>query len=145
MRTISMTDINIKKNKSNEIQNFTWWILVIEYTTYHCRYCEKEIIINNEVYYRCGWCSEKFWYSCWDNENVVEERIFDNFSKKYCHFCTRLHICSKCDAKICGLCKKIHIDKHDKMTIENKKSEGKKGTDLLIPDNKSFGSDLYDY
>ena len=133
-----MTDIN----KKNEIQHFTCRIPGREYTTYHCICCEKEVIMKNEVYYRCSWCSGNFFDSCWDNENVVEERTSDNCIEKFCNFCTRLHICPKRDAKICGLCKNKHVNEHDKMTIANEKAEGKKGTKLLILDNKSFGSDF---
>ena len=135
----------MSNNARNDTEFFTSPIKGRKYTTYHCRYCHKEIIIKDSVYYRCGWCAGKICNSCWDNEEVIEERTCDNCTKTFCHYCTRLHICPKCDAKICGLCKKEHINEHDKMTIENLKAEGKKGADLYIPDNKAFGSDFYDY
>ena len=130
---------------TNQTQYFTCCIPGRKFTTYRCRYCEKDVFIKTDVYYICGWCGGKFCDSCWDDEEVVEQRTCDNCAKTFCDFCTKLHNCPKFNAKFCGLCTRKHRFDHDEITIQQMKADEKKGAELVIPDNKSFGSDFYDY
>ena len=50
----------------------------------------------------------------------------DNCSKNYCYFCVTLHICPKCDAKFCGLFKKIYRNDHNEIKIANMKVDEEK-------------------